>query len=94
MIDIVSIEQLSTGDTIIINTMVDEVVVLEINKIIGHAVETIVDGDTHAYWLEDPNSIIRVGCGSDEPIITLLSQKMHLKLTKQWENLINNSKTK
>lgn len=89
MIEITSVDQLKEGDTILIEGMEDsEVLVVEVESIDGNLIIPKGLGGLD-YCPEDPESIIRIGRKKEEPTVTPISQKLHFKLTKEWQQIFN-----
>lgn len=89
MIEITSVDQLKEGDTILIDGMKDsEVIIVEVESIDGNLIIPKGLGGLD-YCPEDPECIVRIGRNAEEPTITPISQKLHFKLTKEWQQIFN-----
>lgn len=90
MIEVVAFSELKKGDTIIFDGFsTGEVVICEIEDI-DPINDRLVPKDYGGLDISPPNldEIVRIGRGEKEPLLFLITQKLHLKLNDEWvENL-------
>jgi len=88
--DIVPIEELKKGDIILVEgiTYANQVCAVTVDRTTKDGLIIPLEMGGLDYAPEDPEQIVRLGTKKEEPVITLIAQKMHLALSKEWEKKI------